>query len=50
MAGCFGTVIRDKKLIKTGVVSELIGLFLCLVIGFMFGIFVTFAPFEGKEI
>lgn len=40
MAGTFGTVIADKKLQKIGVRSELIGLFVSLIFGFIFGLLV----------
>ncbi|KAL1129096.1 hypothetical protein AAG570_013627, partial [Ranatra chinensis] len=40
MAGMFGTVIKDKKLQKMGVCNELLGLLLCVLIGFLFGILV----------
>ncbi len=47
MAGCFGAIIQDRKLVKTGLISELVGLSLCLVIGFIFGICVAWHPFPG---
>ncbi len=47
MAGCFGAVIHDRKLVKTGIISELVGLSLCLGIGFIFGICVAWHPFAG---
>jgi len=37
MATTFGAVIRDYQLIKTGLLSELVGLLLCLMVGFIFG-------------
>ncbi|KDR09916.1 uncharacterized protein LOC110838384 isoform X2 [Zootermopsis nevadensis] len=38
MAGTFGTVIVDRQLQKMGVLNELIGLLVCLVVGFIFGL------------
>jgi uncharacterized membrane protein YeaQ/YmgE (transglycosylase-associated protein family) len=38
MAGTFGTVIMDRQLQKMGVLNELIGLLVCLVVGFIFGL------------
>lgn len=37
MAQCFGAVIHDKKLVKTGIISEFVGLTLCFLVGFSFG-------------
>lgn len=37
MAGTFGTVIRDKKLFKMGVQSELVGLGIAVIVGFSYG-------------
>lgn len=38
MAMTFGTVIRDWSLVKIGLVNELIGLLICLLVGYFFGI------------
>jgi hypothetical protein len=38
MAGTFGAVIADRHLQKIGVLNELCGLFVCLVVGFIFGL------------
>jgi hypothetical protein len=38
MAGTFGTVIEDRQLQKMGVLNELFGLLVCLVVGFIFGL------------
>ncbi|GIY49845.1 uncharacterized protein CEXT_344601, partial [Caerostris extrusa] len=38
MAGTFGAVIRDRSLRNLGIKTEILGLFLCLVIGFTFGL------------
>ncbi|XP_067004263.2 uncharacterized protein [Anabrus simplex] len=40
MTFTFGTVIADRKLQKIGIRSELIGLFMSLIFGFIFGLFV----------
>ncbi|PSN37428.1 hypothetical protein C0J52_19035 [Blattella germanica] len=40
MAGTFGTVIADRKLQKIGIRSEIIGLFISLIFGFIFGLLV----------
>lgn len=37
MAGTFGTVIRDKILLKMGVRGELIGLGIAVIVGFCCG-------------
>lgn len=47
MAGCFGAVIQDWNLVKLGVISELVGLTLCLCVGFFFGVCVAWHPFDG---
>jgi uncharacterized membrane protein len=39
MATTFGAVIRDFGLIKIGLLSELVGLLICLAVGLIFGIF-----------
>ncbi|CAG2066383.1 unnamed protein product, partial [Timema podura] len=39
MAGTFGTVIGDRSLQKMGVLNELFGLGISLVVGFLYGIF-----------
>ncbi|OXA40543.1 uncharacterized protein LOC110860701 [Folsomia candida] len=38
MAMTFGAVIRDWQLVRIGIISELVGLLLCLLVGFIFGI------------
>lgn len=40
MAATFGTAIADRKLQKTGLRSEIIGLLLSLTFGFIFGLLV----------
>lgn len=37
MAATFGTVIRDKTLLKMGVRGELIGLGIAVIVGFSYG-------------
>jgi len=41
----FGTIIKDWKLVKTGFKSELSGLIICVIIGFLFGLIM--GPFEN---
>ncbi|XP_059488873.1 uncharacterized protein LOC132204399 [Neocloeon triangulifer] len=41
LAGTFGTVIRDRQLQRVGIVHELFGLLMCLVIGFVFGLVIA---------
>jgi len=38
MAGTFGAVIADRHLQKIGVLNELFGLLVCLLVGFIFGL------------
>ncbi|PSN29722.1 hypothetical protein C0J52_24856 [Blattella germanica] len=38
MAGTFGTVIEDKYLQKIGVLNEIFGLLVCILVGFVFGL------------
>ncbi|KFM58397.1 hypothetical protein X975_01521, partial [Stegodyphus mimosarum] len=38
LAGTFGAVIRDRKLRNLGVKTEILGLFLCVFIGYIFGL------------
>ena len=40
MTATFGTAIADRKLQKIGLRSELIGLFISLIFGFIFGLLV----------
>ncbi|CAB3367752.1 Hypothetical predicted protein [Cloeon dipterum] len=40
LAGVFGIVIRDRQLQRVGVMNELFGLLMCLVIGFVFGLII----------
>ncbi|CAL8100726.1 unnamed protein product [Orchesella dallaii] len=47
MAFTFGAMIRDYSLMKTGVLAEMFGLFLCLLVGFVFGVFVEAKPIDG---
>lgn len=42
VAATFGTLIHDWKLQKLGIINGLIGLLLCLIIGFLYGITATF--------
>nr|XP_014289505.1 uncharacterized protein LOC106689162 isoform X1 [Halyomorpha halys] len=42
VAATFGTVISDCRLQKLGIVNGLLGLFLCLIIGFIYGIINAF--------
>ncbi|XP_064486468.1 uncharacterized protein LOC135398867 [Ornithodoros turicata] len=49
MAITFGIRIRDRSLIKVGLRTELLGLFLCLTFGFFFGIIMSYwGDIEGK--
>lgn len=45
LAGIFGTVIKDKKLRRSGITHEVISLIICIVIGAIFGL--IFAPWIG---
>jgi hypothetical protein len=38
MAGTFGTVTENRHLQKMGVLNELFGLLVCLLVGFIFGL------------
>lgn len=40
IAATFSTVIKDKKLMKFGVINGLVGLFLATLVGFVFGLIV----------
>jgi hypothetical protein len=40
MAATFGTAIADRKLQKMGLQSEIIGLLMSLIFGFIFGLLV----------
>jgi hypothetical protein len=40
MAATFGTAIADRKLQKLGLQSEIIGLLMSLIFGFIFGLLV----------
>ncbi|KAG8227135.1 hypothetical protein J437_LFUL001679, partial [Ladona fulva] len=40
LAGTFGAVIQDRNLQKIGVFNELLGLTLCIAVGFIFGLIV----------
>lgn len=43
MAGTFGTVIRDTRLQKMGVQSELVGLAIAMFVGFCYGSIICIA-------
>ncbi|CAN7975450.1 unnamed protein product, partial [Ixodes persulcatus] len=53
MAITFGIIVRDKALTKLGLKTELIGLFICLLFGFFFGLLNAFwgdiPPYEGTS-
>ena len=38
MAGTFGAVISDRSLRKQGIQNELVGLVICVVVGFVFAL------------
>lgn len=38
IAGTFGTCIQDRSLMRLGVVNEMLGILLTMVIGFLFGL------------
>lgn len=40
MAFTFGTIISDRKLVKIGIRSEIIGLSISILFGFIFGLLV----------
>lgn len=40
IAATFSTVIKDKQLMKFGVINELIGIFLATLVGYVFGLIV----------
>lgn len=40
IAATFSTVIKDKQLMKFGVINELIGIFIATLVGFLFGLIV----------
>lgn len=40
LAATFGTVIKDKKLRKIGMINELIGIFVTTLVGFIFGLII----------
>jgi hypothetical protein len=46
MAATFGTAIADRKLQKIGLQTEIIGLLMSLIFGFIFGL--LFAPTEEQ--
>lgn len=41
-AATFGTMIKDKRLRKMGIVNEIIGLVLCVIIGFGYGLIISY--------
>lgn len=53
MAITFGIIVRDTALTKLGLKTELIGLFICLLFGFFFGLLNAFwgdiPPYEGSS-
>lgn len=53
MAITFGIIVRDTALTKLGLKTELIGLFICLLFGFFFGLLNAFwgdiPPYEGTS-
>lgn len=53
MAITFGIIVRDRALTKLGLKTELIGLFICLLFGFFFGLLNAFwgdiPPYEGTS-
>lgn len=53
MAITFGIIIQDRFLVKVGLKTELLGLFLCLVFGFIFGLMNAFwgdiPPYQGTS-
>ncbi|XP_050433944.1 uncharacterized protein LOC126841479 isoform X2 [Adelges cooleyi] len=46
-AATFGTMIKDKKLRNMGIVNEIIGLVFCVIIGFGFGL--TISYFDERD-
>lgn len=40
LAATFGSVIKDKKLQYWGLLNEILGIFLCILVGFVFGIII----------
>ncbi len=40
IAATFSTVIKDKQLMKFGVINGMIGMFLATLVGFLFGLIV----------
>lgn len=49
MASTFGFVTKDWKLQSIGVLSELLGLLLCVLIGFLYGISITYLSWESPD-
>lgn len=51
MAMVFGSAIHDWSLVRLGVVNELVGLFLCLTVGYIFGVSLQLdqGPWKGVE-
>lgn len=51
MAATFGTMIHDRHLQRMGLVNECVGLLLCLLIGFVTGVAVSFIdrPWPTEE-
>jgi uncharacterized hydrophobic protein (TIGR00271 family) len=47
MAATFGAIIKDWQLVRIGVTNELIGLSLCLLVGYTFGILLQVPVFHG---
>lgn len=46
MAGTFGFMIKDRNLQTLGIMNELFGLLLCVVIGYLFGIIVELSNIQ----
>jgi uncharacterized hydrophobic protein (TIGR00271 family) len=49
LASTFGSVIKDKKLQYWGLKNELIGIFLCIIVGFVFGLIICGIDFGFKD-
>lgn len=46
-AATFGTMIKNKKLRNMGIINEMIGLILCVIIGFGYGL--TASYFDERD-
>lgn len=49
LGGTFGWVIQHRELCRLGVKNELIGLGICLVVGFIFGLITAAANVSGAN-